>query len=160
MEKYLGVKIIHAEPMNSHTFISKVKNEDIPQNSIPSDGYKVIYEDGYVSWSPMEAFEKAYRPIENLTFGLAVEALKQGKKVARAGWNDKGMFVFLKTGKFQEKSDNAIIESLIQKNLCGGISTAVPILDSICMKTADNKILIGWLASQTDILAEDWEIVE
>ena len=70
MQTYYGAKLIHAEPAN--------KGVD--------EGYFVKYEDGYTSWSPKEVFEKAYRPVEGLPFGLALEAMKQGKKLYRASW--------------------------------------------------------------------------
>lgn len=63
MNKYIGCKIILAEPMHEHTFINKVKNQDISRNQEDRPSYKVVYPDGYVSWSPKEAFETAYRLI-------------------------------------------------------------------------------------------------
>lgn len=84
--------------------------------------------------------------LENrLTFGGALEALKAGKKVARTGWNGKGMYLYLADGK------------LLTQEIGDG---SYPFTDSVVMKTADNRYCIGWLASQTDMLAEDWCIVE
>ena len=80
-----------------------------------------------------------------MNFGKALEALKEGKKVARKGWNGKGMFLFL---VFPEKIiTNADVE----------IHSAH---ESIAMRTVDSSIVVGWLASQTDMLAEDWEIID
>ena len=76
-----------------------------------------------------------------MSFGQAIEALKKGKKVARKGWNGKGMWLRL---IIPEKSD---------------IDMGLENLPYIEMKTADNK-LVPWLASQTDMLSEDWTIVE
>lgn len=76
-----------------------------------------------------------------MNFGQAIEALKKGKKVARKGWNGKGMWLRL---IIPEKSD---------------IDMGLENLPYIEMKTADNK-LVPWLASQTDMLSEDWTIVE
>lgn len=81
-----------------------------------------------------------------MTFGLAVEALKKGFKVARKGWNGKGMWLIL--------IDNWTIDSKYIKDVVG----LLPI-NFIAMKTADSKF-VPWLASQTDVLAEDWNIVE
>lgn len=53
MEKYLGVKVIQAEPA--------VRTE----GGLSNDGYTVIYEDGYRSWSPKNVFEKAYKEVGN-----------------------------------------------------------------------------------------------
>ena len=92
-------------------------------------------------------------PIETaLTFGQAIEALKQGKKVARAGWNGKGMFLFLVPGSTFKVNRSPLL----------GIhpeGTEVNYCSHIDMKTADDKV-VPWLASQTDVLAEDWDIVE
>lgn len=91
-----------------------------------------------------------------MNFGQAIEALKEGKKVTRKGWNGKKMFLWLKPAT-QLKSDflrDPILKQTVEDN--GGSMEA---LGTICMKTADNRILTGWLASQTDMLSEDWEIV-
>lgn len=90
------------------------------------------------------------------TFGEALEALKQGKKVARKGWNGKGMYLWLKPAATikAEWCKDPILKDIAEAN--GG---EVEALGTICMKTADGKILTGWLASQTDMLLEDWVIV-
>lgn len=85
-----------------------------------------------------------------MNFGEALEALKQGEKVARAGWNGKGMFLFLVKG--------SELQSAIKFGFGEYIGEPV-ITDSVAMKTAQNTIVIGWLASQTDMLAEDWVII-
>ena len=92
-------------------------------------------------------------PIETaLTIGQAIEALKQGKKVARAGWNGKGMFLFLVPGS-TFKVNRAPLLGIYPEG------TEVNYCSHIDMKTADDKV-VPWLASQTDVLAEDWDIVE
>lgn len=90
------------------------------------------------------------------TFGEAIEALKQGKKVARKGWNGKGMYLWLKPAAIikAEWCKDPILKDIAEAN--GG---EVEALGTICMKTADGKILTGWLASRTDMLLEDWVIV-
>lgn len=90
-------------------------------------------------------------------FGFAIQSLKEGKRVTRKGWNGKGMFLWLKPAT-TIKSDwckDPKLKELVDAN--GGEMEA---LGTICMKTADNKILTGWLASQTDMLSEDWEVLE
>jgi hypothetical protein len=91
-----------------------------------------------------------------MTFGEAIEALKQGKKVARSGWNGKGMYLWLlpATKVPAEWCKEPHLKSLAEQN--GGV---VECLASIRMKTADNKILTGWLASQSDMMADDWSEV-
>ena len=149
MKKYLGVKIIKAAPLSENAWLIN-QGRLIGTENI--DGYLVEYEDGYQSWSPKEVFKKAYREIDGLTFGLAVEALKMGKKVARAGWNGKGMWLKLianKTWALNIEEHSELVDG------ANGVNS----LPWIGMKTADNKF-VPWLASQTDILAEDWTIVE
>lgn len=90
---------------------------------------------------------------KNGSFGDAIVALKNGQKVAREGWNGKGMFLWLKPATIikSEWCKDPMLKEIVDSN--GGETEA---LGTICMKTADNKILTGWLANQTDILSEDW----
>lgn len=104
----------------------------------------------------------------SMTFGMAIEALKSGKKVSRAGWNGKGMWLSLSPGReiYPDEfwSDNArqyAHEKAAKTEAGGKVTTEV--LPTILMKTINTHgreaILMGWLASQTDMLAEDWMIV-
>lgn len=94
---------------------------------------------------------------ENLNFGDAIKALKEGKKVTRKGWNGKNIWLWLKpaTTIKAEWCKDPMLKEIVDAN--GGEAEA---LGTICMKTADNKILTGWLASQADMLCEDWMVVE
>lgn len=124
--------------------------EKVVRDTLNDAGYRVVYEDGYQSWSPKEAFENAYRRTDGMNFGLALEACKMGKRIARKGWNGKGMYVFLADEvAFHTAADISEFED-----------TGVPVLDCLCMRTADRSICPGWLASQTDMLADDWCIVQ
>ena len=87
---------------------------------------------------------------KNLNFGQAIEALKQGQRVARQGWNGKGMYLVL-----SEPKENSV--SGVSSYINGTIDP-IPTLPFIVMKTATNE-LVPWLASQTDILSEDWVIL-
>lgn len=135
MKKYLGVKIVDAEPMCEFDFLkfSDKGKAIVSSEYINRLGYKVTYEDGYVSWSPKEVFEKAYRLITGLTFGLAIEALKQGKKVARTEWIGKDAYLMLVHG--DEQLSCIVIHKV-------------------------NNILDRWLPDETSIFAEDWMIIE
>ena len=62
MQSYIGTKIIQAEEMDECTFLITVKGQDVADR-ITREGYKVVYPDGYTSWSPKGPFELAYRPI-------------------------------------------------------------------------------------------------
>lgn len=155
MQQHIGTKIISSTPMNRAAY-NKYRGWVLPANEDGTDeGYLVEYQDGgkpndvrhtgYISWSPKAQHDAAYRPCNAMTFGLAVEALKAGHKVARAGWNGKGMWL-------------AMVNSR-QYDVANGIAKGTELLPWIGMKTADNKF-VPWLASQTDVLAEDWVLVQ
>ena len=91
-----------------------------------------------------------------MDFGQALIKLKQGTKVARAGWNGKGMFLALVKGP---DADYFVNSRIFGTGVDGNSEKQMPILDAIYMKTADNK-LVPWLASQTDVLSEDWVIAD
>ena len=83
-----------------------------------------------------------------VNFGEALAALKQGNKVARSGWNGKGMWLILIVGE-------AVAQAIADRY---GDGNAIPVLDAIYMKTVTGE-LVPWLASQTDVLMEDWIIL-
>lgn len=87
-----------------------------------------------------------------MNFGDAIAALKAGKRVARAGWNGKGMFLFLVNGSTFTVNREPLLSIL-------GEGTQVQYHAHIDMKTAQGYI-VPWLASQADMLSEDWELVE
>ena len=95
-----------------------------------------------------------------MNFGKAIEELKKGKKVSRNGWNGKGMFIYLTFGSevpvvsLKQETANHLFGGRILE--CDETVTINPHID---MKAADDSIVIGWLASQTDMIAEDWHIV-
>lgn len=84
-------------------------------------------------------------------FGFALEAIKEGIHMARRGWNGKGMYVFL-IGTDREKPEGIW-------DFTNGKNDNMTRRPFIAMKTADNEI-VPWVASQTDLLAEDWEVAE
>ena len=153
MKKYIGTKIIEAVPAIRKG--GKVYEEGwpIPKSMDPTEkGYKVRYPDGYESWSPKDVFEEAYRPTGCMSFGLAIEAMKKGKKVSRRGWNGKGMFLYyVPEGRYPVRTDAA--KSIAEED--GKVDYGA----YIAMKTAQGNV-VPWLASQTDILEDDWEVVE
>ena len=85
-------------------------------------------------------------------FGEALEALKQGKKVAREGWNGKGMFLYLVSeGKYPVKMDAA--KSIADEN--GNVHYG----PYVALKSANGSVY-PWNASQADMLSEDWVVVK
>lgn len=87
MDKYIGVKIIHAEKAIRKGGEVYLLTDPMPKSmDTEENGYKVIYHDGYVSWSPKDVFEAAYRKTDGATFGLALEAAKIGKGFRLPSW--------------------------------------------------------------------------
>jgi len=98
-----------------------------------------------------------------LTFGLAIEALKKGHRAARAGWNGKGMFLYYVPANSYPAQTDVAKAYWADKQPGYSPSSAntilVPYGAYIAMKTAQENV-VPWLASQTDVLADDWQIVE
>lgn len=92
-----------------------------------------------------------------MNFGQAIEALKEGKKVAREGWNGQGMFAVLSPGKKQLEASGFFNKDLsAYAELIGGFMDVRP---AFMLKTAQNDVAY-WNPSTSDILSEDWIIVE
>lgn len=87
-----------------------------------------------------------------MNFSDALEDIKDGKRVARAGWNGRGMFLFLVPGSNFTVNREPLLSIL-------GEGAEVTYRPHIDMRDAEGKV-VPWLASQTDILANDWEVVE
>lgn len=154
MEKYIGTKIIEAEPAfrcsdeNCNNAIALTREAaDVYPNV--REGYRVRYADGYESWSPKDVFEAAYRRTDNMSFGFAIEAAKMGKKIQRAGWNGKGQYVELATCISYKNADGDMVN--INHDAIGNQALAF---------VGTSGVQLGWLASQSDMLADDWRIVE
>lgn len=96
--------------------------------------------------------------MENLNFGEAIEALKDGKCVARNGWNGKGMYIYLNKGNVYAL-DGTHIDGISASLFETGDTGTITRLPNLNMRSANGSIVTGWLASQTDILAEDWIIL-
>ena len=158
MNIFYGTKKIAARPMNREDY-NRYRGWTLPADENGTDdGFLVEYldggeknhplHDGYISWSPKSVFENSYQDTAvGMFFGHAIEALKAGHKVYRAGWNGKGMWLtHVSAGSYDVGSRTA--------------SGADPdkLLPWIGMKTADGGF-VPWLASQTDMLAEDWLVL-
>lgn len=140
-----------------------------PNNFDKEIGEQIAYENAFEKmWLPygfwlhkvlVEAGKAGGNNIEDvlpktkyMDFGQAVRVVKNGVRVCRAGWNGKGMFLFLVKGE----AVVGAIEDCYGDPLAKGTHKA---LDAIYMHTAQGD-LVPWLASQTDVLAEDWQIVD
>lgn len=148
-ESYIGTKRIDAEPMTRGDY-NKYRGWTIPADENPTDeGYLVRYSDGYESWSPKATFEADYKKSGEMNFGHAIELLKLGCKMARKGWNGKSQYVELATNISYKNANGEIINC--EHEAIGNKALAF---------VGTSGVQIGWLASQADMLAEDWRIVE
>ena len=102
--------------------------------------------------------ESAAVPTDTYSFGDAINFLKAGKKVARKGWNGKGMFLVLCPGS-EVPADHMRVKP-VKKFYQQEGRVSVIIAPHIDLKAADGTYVTGWLASQTDMLADDWFTVE
>ena len=142
---YIGTKVLKAKPMTRREY-NDLRGWTLPEGENGADeGFVTDNCHGHIQWQPKDVFLDSFAPMTGMDFGLAVAAMKQGMRVARKGWNGKGMFLRMVSGK--------------QYDVACGIARDLELAPWIGMKAADNKF-VPWLASQTDMLAEDWVIVE
>lgn len=122
-----------------------------PRKLVIDDGYMYTTsdDDKYPSFMSKDEFEAMCRWAENMTFGDALEAMKCGKRVARRGWNGKNQYVELASCVSYKNAGGEVV-NVDHKNI-GNKALAF---------VGTSGVQMGWLASQADMLAEDWYIVE
>lgn len=156
---YVGTKVVRAFPMTRLAY-NELRGWTVPADENPQDpGYLVEYADGgpanvpgfagYVSWSPADVFDESYRSSGALSFGAAMEMLRRGHAIARAGWNGKGMFAYLVPA-------NAYPASTAAARAHFG-DELVPYNAYMALKGADGRVST-WAPSGSDCLADDWTI--
>lgn len=105
---------------------------------------------------------KGYTPMDQLSFGTALLVMKSGRKVARKGWNGKGMWIVLmprlQLPPHSRQEPGAKVNDRTAKHI--GVDTPLDSQPYIAMWTAPQQWQPGWLASQADMLADDWMVVE
>lgn len=164
MTEYVGFKLVKAAPMNRADY-NAYRGWELPADEDGRDeGFLVEYVDGgvgnhpkhegYISWSPVEVFHNSYKCTrKGMSFGGALNLLKSGMKVARKGWNGKGMWLLYVPGS---KGIRPVAGTPYSN---AGLTQEVDIGGHIDMYTAQGSMQPGWLASQADMLAEDWVVV-
>ena len=151
--------------MSAHIYEQYMEmSPEVRSNNEDEPGYLVEYvgtgrsnhpgHENYVSWSPAEVFEEAYESTGSMSFGHAIKALKTGHRVSRIGWNGKNMFLYyVGRGNYPvERNSGSAVKGHFPENM-------VPYRAYIAMLTAQNDV-VPWVASQSDILADDWYIVQ
>ena len=152
MQTYIGTKILNAKPMTRGDY-NKLRGWTLPADENGEDeGYLTDNGAGHLQWQPKAVFEDAFDPCDAMDFGMAVAALKLGKRVARAGWNGKGMFVYLVPANSYPAQTGAAKAHF-------GDGAMVPYNAYMAIKNV-NETVSTWVPSVNDCLAEDWQIVE
>jgi len=158
--RFIGVKIVDGEPM---TLAAAQEYLGRPiDGNVEDHGYLVKYEEGYQSWCPKETFEKHNRPTTGMPFGFAIEAAKQGHKIARAGWNGADMFAVYMSPMHLPPFNSQEPGRKVNDRTARLIGPDVP-LDCqayFALYNAKKQWQPGWVASQADMLSDDWFIVE
>ena len=172
MKRCIGIKLTQPTPMTRLEY-NKYRGWALPGDEDGTDdGYLVEYLDGgktndhrhkgYISWNPKEVFDNAYREVDGLSFGLAIEAAKKGMKIARKGWNGKDMFVVMQPSldlpPFNTQGTARKVNDRTAKFI--GEDKPLHCPPYFAMKAANEDWICGWLASQTDMLADDWMILD
>lgn len=160
---YEGTKRLTAQPMTRGEY-NAYRGWDLVLGEDQADaGYLVEYQDGgeandarhsgYISWSPADVFERSYKPVPvGLTFGQALTALQAGQRVARTGWNGKGMFVYLVPPASYSAQTGAAKAHF-------GEGAMVPYNAYLAIKNVDDTVST-WVPSVNDCLAVDWSVVD
>ncbi|WP_313528806.1 DUF2829 domain-containing protein [Anaerotignum sp.] len=146
MNKYIGTKIVKATPMSLNDAEEHLQRKIKAGNE---EGYLIIYEDGYKSWSPKKAFEEAYHESGGMSFGIALDLLKKGCSVAREGWNGKKQYIQLATN---------ISYTTVRGEIVNCEHEAIG--NKAIVFVGTSGVQMGWLASQADMLAEDWKVLD
>ena len=169
MKTYICTKMIHAVPVKmvngmhwpdglplpempkiQEPVVDCCCNIKVPAPAI-EDGYMYTTspDDKYPQYMSAADFEIMCRSTEDMAFGDALEAMKQGKSVARKGWNGKNQYVELASCISYKGNAGEIVNC--HHNNIGNKALAF---------IGTSGVQMGWLASQADMLAEDWYIVE
>jgi hypothetical protein len=161
---FISHKKVTATPMNRLAY-NRYRGWNLPIDEVGTDeGYLVEYLDGgvsnhpdhkgYISWSPKEQFDNGYTEVtnSNLTFGQAIEAAKEGKRIARTGWNGADMFAYYVPAAKYKACTSVMMELAYDNDL-------IPYREYLALKTAQGDVAT-WAPSVSDALASDWFLVE
>lgn len=152
MKQFIGTQTLMSEFMTLGAY-NELRGWTIPVDEDPlAGGYYCEYPDGHRTWIPQDKFEAVYRADGEFNFGHACFLLERGACVRRAGWNGKGMFLFKVAASVNLTVNREPLLSILGE---GATFTYQSHYD---MKTADGSI-VPWLCSQSDMQANDWQIV-
>jgi hypothetical protein len=162
--QYIGTTIVEAYEGMTLGEYNSTEGISIFNNIVPDhhSGVLVTYNTGHTSWCPKDVFFEGYRSMRNLNFGDAIHFLKEGKKLARAGWNGKNMFVVFMAPMYLPPFSTQDTDRKVNDRTAKWIGENTP-LDSqgyFAMFNAQGQWQPGWAPSQSDMLANDWSLVK
>ena len=159
LSRYISNKIYLAKSMTRDEYRKLRGFEMSAEEDEP--GYVILYPDGYISWSPAKQFEETSTRTDGMNFGMALVALKKDFKVARKNWNGilagNTMYVALVEASSIKPEDARSGAALC---LAEEGFNNIDIMSHIDMRAADGSVQIGWAATQSDMLSNDWFIVD
>lgn len=152
MKHYIGYHLVTAEPMTRWEYCEH-RGWDVPADENGSDPGHLIHRAGDITWVPDRVFQMNYRSVEaDFDFSAALILLKEGRKVARRGWNGKNMYVYFVNG-----SQFTVNRQPLSQMLPEG--TIVHYRGHFDMFYADGTYGV-WVASHSDLTANDWHLAD
>ena len=156
---FVRMNVVEAIPMTRKEYVES-RGWELPANENPDDQvYKVVYADGYVSMCPKDKFDAVSIPCAEgcVPFGYAItECVYHGKRITRKGWNGEGQFVRFEDVTAWERGSGQI-----------AVNDGNAPIRSYCLvfhfknrHTGETGVQVGWLASQGDMKANDWVVLE
>lgn len=157
-KQYLRLNIVKTTEMTRGDYC-KLRGWKVPENENPEDdGMLVEYSDGYVSWCPAERFKEVSIPVEDgcVPYGYAmIQCQFHGKRIQRKGWNGDSQFV-----RYEEvlAFENGVLAKNIE-DAAGAVESEAFVFHFKNRHTGETGIQVGWLASQADMKAKDWVVL-
>jgi len=167
MVAHMGAMSVLATQMTRGDYC-KYRGWDIPKDEDPDEPVYLIEHTGggrpnddrhlgHITMSPKDVFESTYRANGSLTFGDALVVLKQGRKVARSGWNGKDQYVVAQSQTTTTEAPK--IWNLHNKAHAEKLGGSIDVAPYCTLKTAQDTLVMGWVPSTGDLFAEDWLII-
>ena len=159
MNTFIGINSVKLTPM-THQEYNDYRGWTLPADENGDDkGYLVESTLNHTNWLPKHIADMVYKHTQ-LTFGQAIEYAKQGHKIARQGWNGKNMWVVYMPPLYLPPANTTEPGPRVNERTAQHIGYDQP-LDCqpyFAMYNAQKQWIPGWVASQSDMLAEDWYV--
>lgn len=151
MDTYIRSSLVRDMPMSRAEYIRSKGSEVSDDDDGSRNGFLIQNNDDAAFWMPFEDFELVYRKLQRFGFEGALTMLKAGQKLARAGWNGKGQFVYMvPAAKYAAQTGAAKSHY--------GEEAFIPYNAYLALKGVDDTVST-WVPSISDVFAEDWSVV-